>query len=349
DNSSVLRQSRRPTRLNSIAVHQGENQVAHTTPTWQSSWDWFWTFFFTTDIDPSASLNVAPSERGRQLAVTVVALRKPITEVSIITPSGWLRTYAFDSTKSVLEPREDSDYDYDPEDEITPTQDRYWSFDEDLNLVDSSLANWRFYPSAIKPTGPLEQQIESFLKGLNTPDVPTSDTVNFVRIIVFSGHYNKETRKFTMGQSAMGQRLEYSWDQLARTLRKLPRDVVAIPILACCFAGEGLNEIFSQTEQRRLPPQVILLASSEAGQKSYASLGGGGDIFLNGFFEALDTVALHESCQSWDDFMRLIQNRMDDCRDMSQKPQNPVLMRNTDLSPCDVFYSLLGTNPCLVN
>ncbi|KAG8689719.1 hypothetical protein FRC09_012285, partial [Ceratobasidium sp. 395] len=134
-----------------------------------------------------------------------------------------------------------------------------------------------------------------------------------------------------MGQSAMGQRLEYSWDQLARTLRKLPRDVIAIPILACCFAGEGLNEIFSQTEQRRLSPQVILLASSEAGQKSYASLGGGGDIFLNGFFEALEAVALHESCQSWDDFMRLIQNRMDDRRDTSQKPQDPVLMRNTDL------------------
>ncbi|KAG8742423.1 hypothetical protein FRC10_001557 [Ceratobasidium sp. 414] len=104
--------------------------------------------------------------------------------------------------------------------------------------------------------------------------------------------------------------------------------------MACCFAGDGASLIFDSTENKRLPPQVILMASSQAGQPSYASLPGD-DHFLNAFFKTLKVVARHENCQSWEYFMALIQAKLDRRRgvfpDGFLEKREPLVMKNMNI------------------
>ncbi|KAG9073684.1 hypothetical protein FRC06_011208, partial [Ceratobasidium sp. 370] len=322
-----------------------------------SSFDWVWDWIFAPENVRSATA----SKRGHQPAVISAALRNrrdSNTEVAIVTPSGLLRTYIYDPTTPVPDPPEDGGEDLskgecqwgnsdEESKEPALTGSTYRSIEEDLELVHRYLTRWNFCAGPPTHIGlRLDEQVRNFLSGKARSGALPSDNPALVRIIIFSGHYNNKSGKFTLGQNA-----EYRWTQLAEDLRSLPRHVIAIPILACCFAGDGAKQIFDKTENTRLRPQVILMASSQEYQPSYSSFRGGGDHFLNAFFKTLKAVARHENCQSWEDFMALIRVKLNRRRMVfpghwqEKNHQDPLFMKNTNITPCEVFSDLLGTTP----
>ncbi|KAG9121631.1 hypothetical protein FRC07_002342 [Ceratobasidium sp. 392] len=235
----------------------------------------------------------------------------------------------------------DPDEEHDWGDDLPSTSRKYLSMTEDLRLVQNVLSSWEFYPNET-PSGSLKEQIETFLRGTAGSNPPILDDAPLVRIVIISCHHDPNTGKL------LSQNFEYPRTHLFKVLTSLPPNVIAIPILSCCFADQIIDEMPDWTKDGALRSHVVLLASSRRDQVSNASFRDGGDHFLNAFFRALKTIRRHKGCQKWEDFLTLVENMLEEERSCRSGPpggwkeQRPMFVRNTELTPCEVFRGLIG-------
>ncbi|KAG8742422.1 hypothetical protein FRC10_001556 [Ceratobasidium sp. 414] len=144
------------------------------------------------------------------------------------------------------------------------------------------------------------------------------DAGSQIRILILSGHNAKAG--FTINDKVV-----LGWNHLRRALGKVPPGIVTIVILACCRAGDILQDLVD------IPNTVVIAgcADEPAVADNYD-----GDYFLSTLFEVLDARG---GFDQWEDFRGLISRKLK----KRTEGQDPRLVANTEQEPPDIFRALM--------
>ncbi|KAG8697529.1 hypothetical protein FRC08_006474 [Ceratobasidium sp. 394] len=140
-----------------------------------------------------------------------------------------------------------------------------------------------------------------------------------IRILVLSGH-NAETKL------VVNDGVEVGWSQLGRALRKVRPGIVTVVVLACCRAGDVLQDLVEI-------PNTVLMAACAADEKAVAD-NYDGDYFLRTLFEALD---VGKGFDRWKDFEDLLSRKLR----QRTEAQNLRIVTDIEQEPSDVFRALM--------
>jgi hypothetical protein len=181
----------------------------------------------------------------------------------------------------------------------------YHSFDKDFDMIDKHLVEMKFQRLPVS-TGPLSDQITNYLiRPARIPlDLMPGEAP--VRILVYSGHNSNERSRVSVGPRP---ELRYSWIELGKTLKRVPGHIIVVPVLACCYAGAAIDLMQDKIERFTAPIQLVMMASSEHNQRSYAS-SRYGDHCLGALFDALQSPNVHKSWHCWEGFMDLLNKKL---------------------------------------
>ncbi|KAF8604827.1 hypothetical protein BDV93DRAFT_555257 [Ceratobasidium sp. AG-I] len=236
----------------------------------------------------------------------------------------------------------------------TPAINTYLSFSKDYKRV-SKLLIERGFSKRSPPTSKqtLGEGVNDFITAKDPVYAPKGQYTQWTLFLVFSGHNSEARGRFVL-KAADGTECSYSWARLLEAIKQIPSHIVVVIVLACCSAGDPVWTVADRLEAVANPqdtekrPKLVILASSDPGQMSYAS-DRHGDHFLDALVKALQAHDLHRSYHDWHDFMALLMRNMDVNRQVhgakwvKENPQTPLiyLHNGCQFTPFDIFRGLI--------
>ncbi|KAG9086472.1 hypothetical protein FS749_003623 [Ceratobasidium sp. UAMH 11750] len=269
---------------------------------------------------------VDPLDLGAKLSTTGLA----ITELAIATRYG-LGTFIHVPRQSAIPSYNTNSIHFDESDDSSDSNDsgtrasggrqglRYRCIGRDVRMVLDCLYQRGFRErqtsrsrSALAQPRDLGNEVGIYLSR-------PPNTTSHIRILILSGH-NTGTKLVING----GVMLD--WRQLRRALRTVPPGIVTVVVLACCRAGDVLQDLVEI-------PNTVLMAACAADEVAVADRYYG-DYFLHSLFEVLDA---EEGFDEWKDFQDLLESELKKLTET----QGLYIMTGIAQEPSDVFRALM--------
>ncbi|KAG9088925.1 hypothetical protein FS749_001760 [Ceratobasidium sp. UAMH 11750] len=274
----------------------------------------------------ASTSRVDPPDPGAKPATTELVT----TELAIAARDG-LRTFIHVSRQSVAPSYNTNSIHFDDSDDSSDSNEsgthagggrqgsRYRYIGRDVEMVLDCLCERGFRArQSSRPRSGLAQpralgnEVEAYLSR-------PPNALSQIRILVLSGH-NAETKL------VVNDGVEVGWSQLGRALRKVRPGIVTVVVLACCRAGDVLQDLVEI-------PNTVLMAACAADEKAVAD-NYDGDYFLRTLFEALD---VGKGFDRWKDFEDLLSRKLR----QRTEAQNLRIVTDIEQEPSDVFRALM--------